>query len=141
MEGRSLSYNTTCGDGKCQQGESCLICPEDCMSGTSGGTECGNNVCEDGETCYNCPNDCHSNLLDDEVDDYYCCYGGSTNPGVTFALSCELGNYRCGTNYGKCSEQNATLVNYCCGDGVCQGEETIHSCKIDCDTDSPTSSP
>merc|ERR1711862_835687 len=51
---------TDCGNGICDEGENCLSCAVDCISGTSGGFECGNDVCEDGETCFTCPSDCMS---------------------------------------------------------------------------------
>ena len=43
-----------CGDGVCEEGESCYACPEDC------GECCGNGVCEPdyGEDCATCEADC-----------------------------------------------------------------------------------
>ncbi|GMV38815.1 MAG: hypothetical protein AMXMBFR64_05310 [Myxococcales bacterium] len=41
-----------CGDGACNQGETCASCPADCPGC------CGNGVCEAGEDCIECQADC-----------------------------------------------------------------------------------
>jgi len=41
-----------CGNGTCDECETCSSCPLDC------GPCCGNGVCSDSETCSNCPVDC-----------------------------------------------------------------------------------
>merc|ERR1712174_116936 len=120
---------STCGNGVCDAPENCLSCPNDCISGTVGGFDCGNGVCEDGETCYTCPDDCNADLADKS--EPYCCYGGPNNPGVPFAVSCEKGDYLCGTGKGKCSSNASPIVSYCCGDGLCNGLETDLNCPID----------
>jgi len=71
-----------------------------------------------------CPDDCKSDLFEDQP--YYCCYGGPTDPGVPFAVSCD--DKRCGK---ECSSNGSPLISYCCGDGVCQGEETELNCLLD----------
>jgi len=43
-----------CGDGLCNNGETCSTCPGDC--GTC--ITCGNGSCDNGETCSTCPGDC-----------------------------------------------------------------------------------
>lgn len=45
----------TCGNGTCDAGESCSICPTDC--GVCPVT-CGNGTCDSGETCSTCSTDC-----------------------------------------------------------------------------------
>ncbi len=41
-----------CGNGKCEGGENCANCSQDC------GGCCGNGACDNGESCDSCPNDC-----------------------------------------------------------------------------------
>jgi len=119
---------TNCGNGVCDYGENCLSCGVDCVSGTSGGFECGNGVCEDGETCFTCPKDCMSK---EPVggDLGFCCYGGKTHPGITNAVSCDY--FQCNTGQVKCDKEESPFVTYCCGDGVCSGNETSLNCEID----------
>jgi len=45
----------TCGNGKCGLGESCATCSDDCGKCP---VTCGDNKCEDPETCTTCPADC-----------------------------------------------------------------------------------
>merc|ERR1712151_689247 len=126
-------YNVTddCGNGICDEGENCLSCAVDCISGTSGGFECGNGVCEDGETCFTCPKDCMSSesTSGGKSDDGFCCYGGKKNPKVDNAVSCE--DFRCSPEGIACSPEESPFVKYCCGDQVCSGEETSLNCPID----------
>lgn len=53
----SASCHFCCGNGRCESGESCARCPEDCGTCTA---ECGNDNCEVGETCGTCPQDCRA---------------------------------------------------------------------------------
>jgi len=121
-----------CGNGICDEGENCLSCAVDCISGVSGGFECGNGVCEDGETCFTCPQDCMSGeALSDskEPGEGFCCYGGKKNPGMGNAASCN--DPRCSPPGKKCEIRDKPFETYCCGDGVCNGEETSLNCPID----------
>jgi len=123
-----------CGNGVCDEGENCLSCAVDCISGVSGGFECGNGVCEDGETCYTCPQDCMSgeSISDSgEPDEGFCCFGGKKNPGMSNAASCS--DPRC-FRPGKgisCDGNDKPFETFCCGDGVCGGDETSMNCPID----------
>jgi PGF-pre-PGF domain-containing protein len=48
-----------CGDGRCEGGETCSSCPQDCGRCPSGRKAyCGDGRCEGGETCSSCPQDC-----------------------------------------------------------------------------------
>lgn len=125
----NLTVPQSCGNGVCDKGENCLNCPMDCISGTSGGYECGNGVCEDGEHCYTCPEDCNLELEEDGADKF-CCYGGPQDPEVPFSVACDE-DIRCGEINGKCSSKSSPLESYCCGDGLCNGEETELTCPID----------
>ena len=55
-----------CGDGTCNNGETCSFCPSDCGSCAY----CGDHNCNDGETCATCPGDCG-----------VCCGNGVLNTG------------------------------------------------------------
>jgi len=121
---------TDCGNGKCDEGENCLSCAVDCISGTSGGFECGNGVCEDGETCYTCPEDCMSSgQMTNDEEGSFCCYGGKNHPKIDNAVSCN--DFRCSSSEITCDSKESPLVTYCCGDGTCSGEESSLSCEID----------
>jgi hypothetical protein len=64
---KEVPTKAVCGNGICEVGESCSLCPEDCKC-TSGyeclegvclpKPICGNGICERGEDSTNCPEDC-----------------------------------------------------------------------------------
>lgn len=133
-----------CGNGICDVGEDSCDCPEDC--GTPPATEepflscadavdndcdgladcddsdcvgdptcpCGNGVCEGGENCVTCPEDCISGQ------------GGTCD-------SCFKGvcNGDCHPNK-EGPECQDCAPSHCCGDGTCEGLETVDNCAIDC---------
>lgn len=75
---------------------------------------CGNDICELGESCINCPADCISAQNGSCSDCFKGECDGSCHPTKD------------GPNCADC------LVNYCCGDGVCEGEESLDNCALDC---------
>src|SRR5207249_1382964 len=101
-------------DGACNPGESCTICPNECIHS---GPTCGNRVCEaaNGEDCRSCPADCNG-IQSGKPDRRYCCGDGDG----THPVGC--GDARCTANGRTCSSV-ATPV-FCCGDGSCQSGET-----------------
>ncbi len=122
---------TGCGpcdmDGLCEAGEDCNSCPTDCVSGSTSGAVCGNGICEtaDGEDCVSCAADCNGKQKG-RADRQYCCGDGDgTNP-----VGCA--DARCTADGNSCSDQPAQPVDYCCGDAVCEGDETSASCELDC---------
>jgi hypothetical protein len=48
----SSSGGIDCGNGSCEAGETCQLCPGDC------GPCCGNGICDPNESCQSCPPDC-----------------------------------------------------------------------------------
>ena len=55
-----------CGDGSCNNGETCSTCSADCGTCQTGGGDtgddsiCGDGTCDADETCSSCPSDCGS---------------------------------------------------------------------------------
>lgn len=135
----------TCLGGACQQGEP-TICPDDgdycngnefCSESTGACTSsgspcasnenciesteicepasCNNGTCDEGENCMNCSNDCISGVS-----------GGTC--GACFKGTCDgvCHPVKEGPDCADCAP------GYCCGDGVCNGEEDNYNCAIDC---------
>ena len=75
---------------------------------------CGNGICDVGEDCGSCPVDCGSGT------------GGTC--GACFKGRCD----------GVCDPKKEGLAcadcapTWCCGDGSCEGDETVGSCATDC---------
>ncbi|MFQ5671354.1 MAG: S8 family serine peptidase [Acidobacteriota bacterium] len=107
-----------CGDGVCNGSEDCTACPADCASG--GSAACGNGICEaaDGEDCTTCPGDCNG-LTGGPPSGRFCC----GQNGSCLASGCTTGGFAC---------TETPVVPFCCGDGVCEGGESIASCGTDC---------
>ena len=107
-----------CGNGKCEGGENCSNCSQDC------GGCCGNGQCDNGENCASCSKDCGN-----------CCGNGKCDNGENCA-SCDkdcggcCGNGQCdnGENCSTCDKD----CGKCCGNGKCDYGETCSSCKADC---------
>jgi hypothetical protein len=95
----------SCGNGKCDNGETCSNCPIDC--GFCMG--CGDGTCQPTENCLNCPQDCGSCPL--------CGDGKCENPPENCV--------NCPQDCGECAS---------CGDGKCNGAETCFNCPQDCGT-------
>ncbi|MCK4647506.1 hypothetical protein KAT24_01085 [Candidatus Pacearchaeota archaeon] len=104
----SYTGEGVCGDGTCDDSETCDTCPSDCGACPS---ECGDGTCDDSETCDTCPSDCGVCL--DVCPDGTC--GESED-----CASCEADCGVCGDDTGVC------------GDGVCSADETCDTCPSDC---------
>ncbi|MEM3555212.1 MAG: hypothetical protein QXF56_00600 [Candidatus Micrarchaeia archaeon] len=117
-----------CGNGKCETGEDCCNCPEDCSAGTclgdvpgevckkyicSGKTKvevykencCGNRICESGEGCWSCPADCSCPA------GQQCLYDKCTTKKL-------LPNGAECTSNEECSSGHCEF-GYCCAAGLC----------------------
>jgi hypothetical protein len=126
--GTDSSKPPHCGDGTCDDGETCTTCSADC--GLCPG--CGDGMCDDGETCSSCPQDCGLCATcpgDGKCDGAKTCENCAQVCG--FCATCGDGVcsaptetcYTCPKDCGKCPG---------CGDGTCGPNETCASCPQDC---------
>lgn len=113
------------GQEECVEGDGCVSSGDPCGPGTTCNEDtdtcdpdydCPNGTCEAGENCKTCPDDCPSGPQG-EGDCADCFKGGCD--GVCHPK-------KDGQNCPDCE------VSWCCGDGVCEGEETGYNCEIDC---------
>jgi hypothetical protein len=148
-DGLACNGVETCVDSMCQPGTP-VVCPDNsdpcdgsefcsevvggcshtgdpCGAGTSCVKEgpedyrcepetCGNGSCDAGEDCTNCPGDCISGS------------GGGGDCSDCFKGVCD-GNCHPRKDGPNCPDCAPT---WCCGDGVCEGEENSGNCAIDC---------
>ena len=118
-----------CPNGECDEAEDCLSCPGDC--GACPATECGNEVCEPGEDSCDCPDDCDEPCETSECGDAVC---GDGENAEECPLDCgPCGDQTCGLhedgpNGGTCPVDCLET----CGNGICQGKETSENCHPDC---------
>ncbi|MDX1763799.1 MAG: multicopper oxidase family protein, partial [bacterium] len=124
-------------NGICEADEDCESCPTDCAKVS--GALCGNKLCEtgDGEDFITCPADCAGS--DSGGTPFNC---GSTDPAdpgykCGFALFpdgkpnfSEVLFDGCVTNGFFCRVK--ARVPACCGDALCEGQETSATCGNDC---------
>ena len=104
-----------------EAGDTCAHTGDPCAAGTTCDEDqdlcipqdCGNGTCDVGENCTTCPDDCISGQ-EGSCDD---CFKGECDG------SCRPND---GTDCPDC------LPSYCCGDGVCEGEEWVDNCAVDC---------
>jgi trimeric autotransporter adhesin len=117
---------TVCGDGVCESGEDCNSCATDCIGGTTTGAVCGNGICEagDGEDCVTCAADCNG-AQGGKPANRFCCGNGGSNP-----VGC--GDSRCTTGGFSCTTVPVPSGSFCCGDLVCEGDESSANCSLDC---------
>ena len=99
----------SCGDGQCKDGETCETCETDCGKCEDPKPSCGNDNCDEGETCSTCEKDCGPCTPEPK------CGDGTCDEGET-CLTCEA----------DCSPCTP------CGNGTCDADETYATCKKDC---------
>ena len=136
------SYDPTwCdNDGTCDPGEDCQSCPADCAQAS--GALCGNGLCEggDGENCLTCPADC-AGKQSGAASKQFCCGfddGQVNNPPGWMGCSVDVDDNRCINAGANLFCRVTARVSACCGDKLCEGEETSSSCNIDCDPNACT---
>jgi spore coat protein A len=120
-------------DGLCEVNEDCVSCAADCPE--LSGAACGNGLCEagDGENCVSCPADCAGNQ---GAGPKFCC--GFDDGVVRGPIGCgeSADDSRCIEASADRFCRVAARVSACCGDALCEGQETLASCAVDClDTD------
>ncbi|UCD34906.1 MAG: multicopper oxidase family protein [Nitrospiraceae bacterium] len=124
-------------DGVCGAGEDCISNPEECL--TVSGALCGNGLCEagDGENCVTCPEDC-AGRQQGPVSNQYCC--GFNDGQVTNPVGCgiDVNDDRCINRRNNLYCREAPRVSACCGDNLCEGQETEANCAVDCAACTPT---
>jgi len=115
-----------CVNGGCTDtGDPCsdgFVCNEG--SDTCTPENCGDGVCDGVEDCINCTADCTSGSRDATCGN---CFKGDCD-GVCHPR-------KEGASCSDCPQ------SYCCGDGVCNGEEDSNSCERDCGPPPPPSDP
>ena len=108
-----------CWDGKIDDGETCLSCPEDVGECTS---ICGNWKAEPGETCKNCPQDVISCDLS--------CWNGKIDPGET-CKTCPKDVGECTAFCGNWKRESAENCTNCPKDVPICSTHTCWNGKID----------
>jgi len=110
---------TSCGNGVCDEGESCDTCSADCCAPPPPPAAiCGNSICEVGEDCRSCSQDC-----------------GICPPPPTNTICgngiCELGEdcTSCSLDCGLCPPPPTKTI---CGNSICELGEDCTSCSLDC---------
>ena len=126
-EGGDVCVPIVCdNDGTCEDGEDCNGCPNDCISGSTSAS-CGNNICEigAGEDCLSCPSDCNGAPERQSLPSILLRRRRRPEPA---GLRLQPVHHR---------RQHLLLrrvgAAYCCGDGVCEGDENSNNCDVDCD--------
>jgi spore coat protein A len=118
-------------NGVCDPGEDCESCGVDCARVS--GALCGNGLCEggDGENCVTCPGDC-AGKQQGSVGNQFCC--GFNDGQVTNPIACgdDVNDGRCIDATDKLFCRVDPRVMACCGDKLCEGQETGGTCAVDC---------
>ncbi len=125
-------------DGVCSEREDCISNPADCA--VVSGALCGNGLCEagDGENCITCPGDC-AGKQSGAASKQFCC-GDTTAGNPTNPIGCgvDISDNRCIESGSGLFCRKAMRVSACCGDNLCEGQETEVDCAVDCAACIPT---
>ena len=123
--------NNCNNDGTCDPGEDCVSCPADCAQVS--GALCGNGLCDAGdfENFANCPQDCNGKQKGSASRQFSC---GWDDGQVTNPIGCgvDADDDRCINSGDGWFCREAARLMACCGDALCEGQETESSCAIDC---------
>lgn len=103
-----------CRDGRCDPGESCETCPDDCGRCPVPET-CGDGRCGLEETCLSCRGDCCP------------CGDGACTPGIENCANCTRDCGECVAHVGT------TLPGPACGKNGCEDGESCATCPADCE--------
>jgi spore coat protein A len=126
-------------NGICEPAEDCVSCPADCAQ--LSGAQCGNGLCEggDGENCVTCPADCAGKQTG-SASKQFCC--GFDDGQATGPIGCgvDVDDERCVDASDNLFCRPTPVLSACCGDKLCEGEETLAGCAVDCDPNACTPS-
>jgi len=88
---------------------------------------CGNGVCEagNGEDCVSCAADCNGKQGGKPSGRFCCGDGDGVNPLPCSDATCSSGGW-------QCTDVPVEPSTFCCGDGLCEGDEDSFSCEVDC---------
>jgi hypothetical protein len=137
----------SCGNEKCESGESVSNCPQDCpgLCGDSicntdfenattcphdcnAGASCGNGACDSGESVSNCPQDCHGTCGDSICNTHF-------ENATTCPQDCHSSAV-CGNGTCETGESATNCPKDCpgtCGDSICNVNfENASNCPQDC---------
>jgi hypothetical protein len=105
-------FAKSCGSSgyPCEEGTTCDEDANRCIL-----PACGNGTCDLGENCTNCPGDCFSGTG-----------GGSCTACFKGACDGVCHPVKEGPECSDCAP------SWCCGDGVCEGQEDGVNCAVDC---------
>jgi hypothetical protein len=126
-------FQTTGGqcnnNGTCEFLEDFTSCPADCPQ--LSGALCGNGLCEagDGEDCITCAEDC-AGRQNGNPRNQWCCGNGGTNP---IGCGTDVADDRCISADDNLFCRVTPRLSAMCGDRLCEGQETIANCAVDCD--------
>jgi hypothetical protein len=135
-----------CGNGTCDPGEDTCLCPVECGGHPTSETICTDGVDNDCDSAVDCADvDCEENIactcgdgncLGDETCGNCptdCLRGGLGTCEACFKSMCN-GDCHPKKETEDCADCSPPI---CCGDGTCDGEETIQNCPRDCDQPEP----
>ncbi len=112
-----------CGDGYCQEGESCQSCQKDCGS-CSASSFCGDGICGANECASGCWKDCN----------YLQCENGICEPDK--GETCVNSPNDCKCDNGYCNKENNQCTYQSCGNNICESYESYLNCPNDCKAES-----
>jgi hypothetical protein len=129
-------FQTTGGqcnnNGTCEFLEDFTSCPNDCPQ--LSGALCGNGLCEagDGENCVTCAEDCAGKQKGGQ-NNQFCC--GFDDGQVNNPIGCgvDVNDDRCISAADNLFCRVTARLSAMCGDRLCEGQETVANCAIDCD--------
>jgi hypothetical protein len=129
-----------CGNGKCEAGESCSGCAQDCGScfpaddcaNKSDGNWCGSGFAPPVGTAKTLVT-CKNGMTEATTDCTQGCQVGGTGQDQCKGVAIVCGNGQCegSETCGSCAQDCGTCPPVC-GDGTCQAGETCGGCTKDC---------